>query len=286
MRPSARAAFVEYGHEGLVFLSEALADETLPHELRRHVPRSISRFPAAEAVPALTGRVLDEPDGMVRYKILRGLGRLAAENPDVPVDSAVLAESIRLTVESVLRLVDWRLTLARGAVEDPRRATPGHHLLSTLLRDKEVHAVERLFRFLGLRHRGEDFEKIYRGLRSPSPKVRASSRELLENLLDPSVRQAVLGIVDDVPDAERLAHGAAFYAAQALGYERLLFTLLDQQGETVRCIAAYHVGELGLTEFRERLESFQRAPTGLFVQRVIERSLALLTPGGRLEFAG
>jgi hypothetical protein len=221
---------------------------------------------------------------MVRYKILRGLGRLAAENPDIVVDPAVIAESTRLTLESVLRLVDWRLTLARGAAEDPRRATPGHTLHTTRLRDQEVPAVERLFRFLGLRHRGEDFEKIYRGLRSPSPKVRSSSRELLENLLDPSVRGAVLGVVDDVPDSERLAHGVAIYAPQALGYERLLFTLLDQQGETVRCLAAYHVGELGLTEFRERLESFQRAPMGLFVQRVIERSLALLTQG-KLEYA-
>ena len=53
----------------------------------------------------------------------------------------------------------------------------------------------------------------------------------------------------------------------------------------MRCIAAYHVGELGLTEFRERLESFQRQPTGLFVQRVIERSLALLAGGDRLQFA-
>ena len=268
----------------MVFLSEALADETLPHELRRHVPRSISRFPAADAMPALAGRLLDEPDGMVRYKILRGLGRLAAENPDVPVDPAILAEATRLTLVSVFRLVDWRLTLVRGAAQDPARATPGHELLTTLLRDKEVHAVERLFRFLGLRYRGEDFEKIYRGLRSPNAKVRASSRELLENLLDPSVRAAVLGICDDVPDTERLAHGAPFYTGQALDYEQLLFTLLDQQGETVRCIAAYHVGELGLTAFRERLESFQRAPMGLFVQRVIERALALLTPG-RLQYA-
>ena len=96
----------------------------------------------------------------------------------------------------------------------------------------------------------------------------------------------VMGIVDDVPDAERLTHAAAFYVPESLDYERLLFKLLDQQGETVRCIAAYHVGELGLTEFRERLESFQRAPTGLFVQRVIERALALLTPPGeRLQYA-
>jgi HEAT repeat protein len=285
VRPAARATLVEYGAEGLRFLAEAMADEALPHELRRHLPRSISRFPAAEAVPVLIGRLLDEPDGMVRYKILRGLGRLAAENPDVPVDPAVVTEATRLTLEAAFRLVDWRVTLARGAAEVASRATPGHEMLATLLRDKEVHTVERLFRFLGLRHRGEDFEKIYRGLRSPSPKVRASSRELLENLIDPMFRAAVVGIVDDVTDLQRLARAAPFYVPEPLDYEQLLFKLLDQQGETVRCIAAYHVGELGLTAFRERLESFQRAPTGLFVQRVIERALALLSPGGRLQYA-
>ena len=89
-----------------MFLAEALADETLPHELRRHLPRTISRFPAAEAAPALLGRLLDEPDGMVRYKILRGLGRLAAENPDVRLDPArARARRRARTLEAAFRLV-------------------------------------------------------------------------------------------------------------------------------------------------------------------------------------
>lgn len=285
VRPAARAAFVEYGAAGLAFVAEALADETLPHEIRRHVPRTISRFPAADALPILLGRLLVEPDGMVRYKILRGLGRLAADHPDVRFDAAPVRDGALRTIEAAYRLLDWRVTLNRGAVEDPRRVTPGYELLSTLLRDKEVHAVERLFRLLGLLHRGEDFEKIYRSLRSPSAKVRASSRELLEHLLHPSMREAVMGLVDEAPDLERLAHSPASYRPVFLAYDKLLFTLLDEPGETLRCIAAYHVGELGLTEFRERLESFQQQPTGLFVQRVIERALALLSPGERLQFA-
>jgi hypothetical protein len=69
---------------------------------------------------------------MVRYTILGGRRRLAAENPDVPIDPAVVAEATRSTLEAAYRLVDWRLTLARGAAADPRRATPGHDLLATL----------------------------------------------------------------------------------------------------------------------------------------------------------
>jgi HEAT repeat protein len=285
VRPAARAALVEYGPIGLEFVRDALDDETLPHELRRHLPRTISRFPAADAAPILVGRLLPEPDGMVRYKILRGLGRLAADNPDLRLDPAPIREAARLTMETAYRLLDWRLTLNRGAAEAPSRATPGHELLAALLRDKEVHAIERLFRLLGLLHRGEDFEKIYRGLRSVSPKVRSSSRELLEHLLSPDMREHVMGLVEEGAELERLAHHPPSYRPVRLAYDRLLFTLLDQPGETLRCIAAYHVGELGLTEFRERLESFQQQPTGLFVQRVIERALALLSGGERLQFA-
>jgi hypothetical protein len=285
IRPAARAALVEYGPAGLEFIHDALAVETLPHELRRHLPRSISRFPAASAAPILVARLLPEPDGMVRYKILRGLGRLAADNPDLRLDPGPIREAARLTIEAAYRLLDWRVTLNRGAAEEPSRATPGYELLGDLLRDKEVHAIERLFRLLGLLHRGEDFEKIYRGLRSASPKVRASSRELLEHLLPLDMRAPVMGLVDEGAELERLDHAPASYRPVRLAYDRLLFTLLDQPGETLRCIAAYHVGELGLTEFRERLESFQQQPTGLFVQRVIERSLALLSGGERLQFA-
>jgi hypothetical protein len=236
-------------------------------------------------MPVLIDRLLDETDGMVRYKILRGLGRLAHDNPDTKFDAAPIREAARLTIEAAYRLLDWRVTLNRGAAEDPGRRTPGHELLVTLIRDKEVHAVERLFRLLGLLFRGEDFEKIYRGLKSSSARVRATSRELIDNLLDDSMRRPVLGLIEEAPDAERLAYAPPSYTVMLLAYDRLLFTLLDQPGETLRCIAAYHVGELGLSEFRERLESFQRQPAGLFVQRVIERSLALLSPGGRLQLA-
>jgi hypothetical protein len=222
---------------------------------------------------------------MVRYKMLRGLGRLAHDNRDVKVDPEKVLTGVRRTIEAAYRLLDWRVTLDRGMSEKPARRTPGIELLTTLLRDKEVHAIERLFRLLGLLYRGEDFEKIYRGLRSTSAKVRSSSRELLENLLDPAIRRAVLGLVEEAPERERLQSARPFYDPVFLDYEALLYKLLDEPGETLRCIAAYHVGELGLTQFRERLESFQRAPAGLFLQRVIERALALLGPGERLQFA-
>jgi AAA family ATP:ADP antiporter len=276
VREAARSALVSFGLPALEFLDHALADDTLPHEIRRHLPRTISRFPAEQAAPLLLRRLVAEPDGMVRFKILRGLGRLATGRPDLALDEGILREATARTLEAAFRLIDWRLTLVRGAQAEPARATPGHELLVALLRDKEVHTRERVFRLLDLQLRGQDLERIYRGLATPDAKVQASSRELLEALLQPPLREAVLALVNDVPDRLRLTQAVAFYRATDRGYEELLASLLDEPGETLRCIAAYHVAELGLQAFRPRLEEARRRETGLFVSRVLERALRML----------
>lgn len=275
VRLGARRAFLAIGTEALAFLNQALGDEALPHEVRSHLPRTISLFEPRAAAAVLQRHLVTETDGMVRFKIIRGLNRLAAY-PEVNLDRSILRRATEATLEAAFRLVHWRMVLERGAAAEPRRATPGHDLLARLLRDKEVHALERIFRLLALQHRGEDFKEIYRGLRNPSARVKASSRELLENLVPPPLRGPLLALVDDAPDAERLLRAGPYYQPRPLGYQELLGMILEQPGESLRCIAAYHVGELGLMELRPRLETFRPADTGFFLARVIERTLSLL----------
>ena len=98
----------------------------------------------------------------------------------------------------------------------------------------------------------------------------------MENLLDPPLREAVLALVDDAPAGHRLPRAQAYYRAPALDYEAVIGTLLEQPGETLQSLAAYHVGELGLTSLRGRLEAIDLGRTGPSVSRVIERALRLL----------
>ena len=281
VRAEARRALVAYGDSGLAFLDRALGDHALPAELRRHVPRTIVLFDPPAAAAVLERHILEEPLGAVRYRILRGMNRLAAR-ADVGFDPALLRRAATATVEGVLRLVHWRWVLERGARERTERAGPGHELLVQLLRDKEDQAVERLFRLLALQHRGEDFKGIYRGLRAAEPRARASSRELLENVLAPPLREPVLAIVDEAPDEARLARGRELFAPADLGYEQVLELILERGGESLRCVVAHHVGELGLSGLRPRLEALAEGEPGFFLSRVVERTLAALegAPGG------
>jgi hypothetical protein len=278
-RGAAREAYFAYGEAGLAFLDQALNDPSLPQELRRHLPLTLSLFEPTAAARTLEKHLLSEPDGMVRFKILRALNRLAT-HPEVELDRDILKQAASGTLEAGLRLVDWREILTRGAEAEPRRRTPGHELLVTLLQDKEVHTVERLFRLFSLLYRTEDMKGIHRGLYSTNPKVRATGRELLENLLPSPLREGVAALVDDGALDERLRRAAPFYVSRPVDYEYLLGRILEDTSESLRCVAAYHVGELGLSGFRLRLESMRSTETGFFLTRVVERALSLLSAGG------
>jgi hypothetical protein len=275
VRSEARAALLAHGPDGLAFLDEALSDEALPLELRRHLPRTIALFDPASAAAVLQRRLLEERVGGVRYRMLRGLNRLAASS-DVALDGELLARATRATAEGVFRVLHWRGVLEGGARRQPSRKTAGHDLLVQLLKDKEGQAIERLLRLLALQHRGEDFRDIYRGLRSQDARQRSSSRELLENLLRPPLKNPILAIVSEQQDAARLAGAGELYAARALGYQAVLEQILDEGGESLRCIAVHHIGELRLVALRPRLTAMTKGEPGFFLSRVLERTLATL----------
>jgi AAA family ATP:ADP antiporter len=275
-RGAARAAFLAHGAAGLRFLDEALDDYKLPQEIRRHLPRTISPFPPEQAAPILLQHLVRERDGLVRFKILRGVGRIRANDPDLHLDQQIVGDAIRRTVEGTFRMLHWRQVLEEGARRQPARRGSGFELLTTLLRDKEVHGVERLFRLLGLQFPREDVRRIYRGFRSGNAKIRASSRELMENLLPQPLGRAVLALADPVPGEDQLAAAGPYYAVPPLIYEDLLAVMLEEASESLRSLAAYHVAELGLVSLRPRLQALAPAESAFFVARVLERAVMAL----------
>jgi len=230
-------------------------------------------------------RLLPEENGVVRFKILRALNRLAADNPGLPLDRGVLKLAVERTLGVVFSVAHWRSVLAEGARERPQRATPGHELLTTLLQDKQTQAVERLFRLLGLLHREENFESIHRGVLSPVPRLRSSSRELLEAVLQPPLREALLAVADGAPWPQSADAAAPFYRGAATAYEELLAALVDSPSETLRCLAAHQIAELGLVRLRPAIEARRSQETALFVGQVLEKALRLLGPPPQLDYA-
>ena len=178
------------------------------------------------------------------------------------------------------------VSLERGAVEDPSRATDVQRVLVKLLKDKEKNSIDRILRALSLQYPPEDIHRVRLGLSSNRRETRSSSRELLEGLLTRAIREPMMGLVDDAPDPERLARAGALYQARTDGYEDVLRRLLDHESDSIRSLVVYHVGELGLHDLQSKVETLGGDETSA-LSEVVTRALSRLTAGGKeLAFEG
>ncbi len=264
VRSEVRATFVALGAPALARLGSALGDRRLPHAVRRHLPAAVGAFGTPKAAEILLRHLLDEPDGMIRFKILRALGKLRAGNRGLPLDTSILSRAVQQNLSAAFKLMRWRRALERGATERSARRTEAHGLLVALIRHKQEHALERIFRLLNLQMVDEDFRGIYRGLQSARRESQSGSRELVENLVLPPVREALLRLIDDLydPVASEDRDGA-----RDPTYEEVLRELLESATESLSCLAAYQAGALRLRDFEGTLR--QRARLSTFHAEVL-----------------
>jgi hypothetical protein len=259
---AAREGLVGIGAPALARLAAALDEPELPSDVRWNLPRAIGMFEPASAAPVLVGHLAKTTDGMMRFRILRVLSMMRSEDPTLPLDPEILARVTEDTVRDAFRCLDWRVSLVGGSGEATDRDTSARELLVTLLRDKETHAVARLCRVLGLVHPGENFERIYRGLLTRNPKTRASSLELIENLVALPLRTAIIALVEDLPDRERLERAEAWFRPERLGYDDVLHLMIERGGEA-GSLARYHAKEIGLITSPGRSRRPGRTETAL-----------------------
>lgn len=283
-RSAARRALLAHGEPGLIAVCLALQDLSLPRALRWELPRTLGLFEPGQALQVLLERLTLEPDGMVRYRIIRTLETLIAKHPRLSLDRAILKRVIGDTVARAYRHLDERLSLERGAATDAQRRTPGYDLLVSVLQAKEKNTTGRLLSLLGLAHPAADFVSIRQSLRSNEPKLRAKSVDLIGNLLEQPLRGAVLGLLEEAPDVQRLAAATPFYRVEQLDYHAVLERMLARESPALQDVTAYHIAELGLSQFQPLIAALAQAdPSRSDLRRALSRLGQ--TGAGEWEFA-
>jgi hypothetical protein len=278
-RPAARNALRALGSVALDALCEALMHRGGHAAQRKHLPRTISRFGGMRAAKVLEQALYEETDPAVRFKILRGLGRLRAERPDVDVDRGRMVEVIRSSLEEAVTVLAWRLGVGQVIAHQERAMTPAAELLTALLEDKEQGAIQQVFRMLHILEPTQEFRIIYDGLRSEDAKTKASSRELLSHVVPEALRKGILAMVDQRSPRKRLAAALGFFdppgrarlaealtaaknaegnrgalAELGLAYADTLRNMLSDSSDALRSLVSYHIAELGLDELRADIE--------------------------------
>jgi hypothetical protein len=268
VRGAAVDALGEMGEEAVDFLDESLDDPRVTDDVRWRVVAAMSRSSSPRAIEKLARRLVESKDTGLRSRILRALRTAQTAGVPFTIDEMKLRELAEEIVAAYARTLSFRLAHAHLRKETP--ATPGGELLQQLLRDKEIEAVDRLFLTLGLLYPQERFARIQRGLASQSAKARASSRELLENVVRPPWRDAVLAMVDDTTDEARLR--AIGKERSETTYSALLSAMIEQGGE-LGALAAYHAHEIGMREsVRDAVEKLG-TPIGVFGEELSTKNL-------------
>jgi len=248
-REEARRALVAIGPEALEALTRALQDPNTPLRVRRHLPRTISRFQPQPAANILIAHLPVEQDSVVIYKILRAVGRLRTNFPSIRVDMGVIDRAIEENLRVTFQALDCRVTLGRIAETRTELRTQALDLLQELLLVEHRNAIERVFRLMQLKYPREEFSRMYRALRSENATTRASARELLQHTVKPPEKEAILGLVDEIPEEEKLAHGVRYYSPEQSEKDNpvsVLQTLIARGSSTVQSIAEHYAREVGL----------------------------------------
>jgi AAA family ATP:ADP antiporter len=270
-RGAVREALVSHGEPAFDALVQALRDPETDPRVRVHTPRTLSRFGTQRAADVLLEQLLLEPSGLVRYKILRGLGRLVSENK-VKVDRSRLQEQMRRNLVEYFRLLSLSVPLARGQRDDPSRGEGAGKLIVGLLEDKQQQSLERAFRLLQIAHRNEDIRTVYYSLRFGDRRRRAHALEFLDALtlpsrrreegFDPGTRELFRLVADDLSPEDRVARAAAYLPTRPATYEEAVSALLREKDESLAALAAYHALEMGHGGLRERVaEAYRARPT-------------------------
>lgn len=241
-RDLVRDAIVAMGESVLEELTAALEDPATDRLVRRHLPRTISRFRSQRAAEILLHTIEGDPDGFVRYKALRGLGRLVAES-SVRIERRRVEQLIERNLVEYLRLTSIAVALVPGLDRAPAIARPAGEVLDGLLEDKRAQSLERAFRLLQIAHRREDVHSSAIAVSSGDHQLRAAALEYLDALTLSAevreIRELFRLAADELSDAERVRRGAAFLPEAPATFEEAMAQLLDDKDDSVVGIAAH-----------------------------------------------
>ena len=219
-RPAARAGLVTLESPALEALAEVLRNPAMPHNVRRHLPRTISHF-ATPLAAALLVEALERDEPRIRYKALRGLGRMRANDSALPVSSGPVESLARNSMERAITMLYYRV-LYRLWTKSGSRTHGDEDMLERLLEEKQQRALERVFRALHILQPEHGYGALFDAVRENGAGG-AEGREILAYLIDGRIRDGVLALIEPAELAEQLRAALRFFAPD--GADRLLAIL-------------------------------------------------------------
>lgn len=285
-RREATDALTAYGGAIAETLTKVLTNRLEDAPIRRAMAWVLGRLGDQAAIEFIAAH-LEEPDEELRDRLYRSLARSVRGQSRriknlASVQLALDAELARawrtLHQTHTLRLVDV------AAASTPRRGTQAARaLLASALKEKVAQIERRIFLLLAVLYPDADMEQISAGIRDAASsgdavRRRGNAVELLDNLLDRSLKARLLPLLEELPLGDKLKQVEAIFPP-AVGADSAL-TLLElcrDEVAWVRACAVWCLSEQSGTAHAEVLvEAVSDASS--FVREIALVSLGSCAP--------
>lgn len=242
-----RDSLTGMGASILPLLREVLESENTDIAVKREIPWVISRIDAPASAETLLGQ-LRQPDRMLRYRAVKGLGRLHHKNPTLLRGRNEIAEYLyRETRQFYEVFADYT------AVKTPNGET-GEGLLERALREKLDQELEIIFRLLGLQYPQVEIHSAFIAFRSSRHDRRVAAIEFLDTVLQPDLKALIVPLLEDQGDNEVLSRASRVFGIQVPDRETAIQSVLKLPDTWLRACALYEIGRHRMIRLRNVAE--------------------------------
>jgi HEAT repeat protein len=187
VRRAAREALASMGDRIAPLLEDALNDKSRPAAVRYEIPRLLRYLGTPRAAQILLFSNIDD-DPFLRYRIALALSRMRRDNVALPFDPERTRAAVLRQVEAYL----YYLPIYR----DLQQALGQEAILVRAICDRLDQSLEIVFRLLGLLLPPRTILNVLNRYAGGEARERAYALELFENLVDESMRERVLPVLE------------------------------------------------------------------------------------------
>jgi len=220
---------------------------------RRHAVRLLARQGDQDALDYLCGMLLVEEEAALRNEVVRGLVNMRLSRRRLQFPTALIRRQVVREVKNYQRIIQVASVYRHHRRELRQAEDPIIAMLRVLMEE----SIEQIFRLLMLLYRPEDIHLIYEQMQAPDTYVRSDAIELLDNLVDPSMRRVLLPLFEEdrflasIEESQPAAHDPA---ASYRIFQEAIWDHNCWLSVTTLCA----VGRLRLTTMRQELEKATR----------------------------
>ena len=192
-------ALAHYGEAFVYEVEKLIRTSWVETELTRRVPSIVKHIGSTKSVDLLFN-LANEDDFVVRQEAIRGLNHLKNNFAYLKLDNELIELGIAREVNlylDILRAMSGLMKNKRrwNAIDEPEAEEASLGLIHVLQKRLERN-LERIFRFLGLKHSNSDIYNIYKGIRSKSADRRNNALEFMDNIINSEMKNKLILIVE------------------------------------------------------------------------------------------